>query len=48
VDSGQQLIGLFTPENVKDLMLIQNALAEAPKEQPLPQTPPPLPNHGIN
>ncbi|MDB6152272.1 MAG: site-2 protease family protein [Chthoniobacteraceae bacterium] len=49
VDSNEQLIGLFSPENMKDLMLIQKALAEAPEEEPeVSDNPPPLPtNHRI-
>ena len=34
LDSDARLIGLFTPENIGELMLVQNALAKAPGNPP--------------
>ena len=39
VDTAGKLIGLFTPENVGQLMMFQNALAQSPRRA----GPPPLP-----
>jgi Zn-dependent protease/CBS domain-containing protein len=45
VDSARRLIGLFTPENVSELMLVHGALARSrPRPAHAPRTvPPPLP-----
>jgi stage IV sporulation protein FB len=45
VDSAGKLIGLFTPENVSELLLVRSALerSSAPRSAPRPANPPPLP-----
>jgi Zn-dependent protease/CBS domain-containing protein len=43
LDSAARLIGLFTPENVGELMLVQSALAKAPRQAPpIHGVPPPI------
>jgi Zn-dependent protease len=47
LDSANQLVGLFTPENVGELMMVHKALAARPRaasRSPAPE-PPPLPLH---
>jgi stage IV sporulation protein FB len=44
VDSIGRLVGLFTRENVGELILLQSALKAAPKQPTA--TPPPLPSRG--
>jgi Zn-dependent protease/CBS domain-containing protein len=36
LDSDGRLVGLFTPENISELMMVQSALAVAPKRAPVP------------
>ncbi len=43
LDSAGRLIGLFTPENVGELMMVQTALKNAPSDGRLARRPPPLP-----
>ena len=45
LDSAGKLVGLFTPENVGELMMVHSALAKSPKNSMPPRTsaPPPLP-----
>jgi stage IV sporulation protein FB len=45
VDSSGRLVGLFTPENVSELLLVRRALAGAPTRRTAPRRadPPPLP-----
>ena len=47
LDGSGRLVGLFTPENVAELVLVKNALAAAPGGSPPPprrrSVPPPLP-----
>ena len=44
LDSERRLVGLFTPENVGEMMMIHSALAKAPKgaKPPRHSAPPPL------
>ena len=44
LDSARRLVGLFTPENVGELLMVKNALAKSASTPPARQnTPPPLP-----
>jgi CBS domain-containing protein len=43
LDSAGRLVGLFTPENVGELMMVQSALKNAPSGGRLSRRPPPLP-----
>ncbi len=43
LDSAGRLVGLFTPENVGELMMVQTALKSAPPSGRYPRRPPPLP-----
>lgn len=36
LDSDGRLVGLFTPENISELMMVQSALASAPRRYPQP------------
>ena len=44
LDSAGRLIGLFTPENVGEMMMIESALARSPRNVPIRREPPPLPS----
>jgi len=48
LDTAGRLVGLFTPENVGELMMIRNALAASPRaaSRATPIQPPPLPISG--
>jgi stage IV sporulation protein FB len=43
LDAAGRLVGLFTPENVGELMMVQTALKSAPPSGRYPRRPPPLP-----
>jgi stage IV sporulation protein FB len=45
LDASGRLIGLFTPENVGEMMLIQSALGSARARSTTAPLPPPLPTH---
>lgn len=43
VDSADRLVGLFTPENIGELMMVKDALSRAPRSVEPRPAPPPLP-----